>query len=107
MDFVTDALASGCSFRTLNITDDYSREAPAIEVDTSLSGVRVARVLDRLKVERGLPCQIRSDNGPEFISKAVEQWLTRTAWPGTSSSRVSRSKMPTSKASTLAFGMSV
>jgi putative transposase len=74
MDFVTDALASGRRFRTLNITDDYSREAPAIEVDTSLSGVRVARVLDRLKVERGLPRQIRSDNGPEFISKAVEQW---------------------------------
>jgi putative transposase len=74
MDFVTDALASGRRFRTLNITDDYSREAPAIEVDTSLGGVRVVRVLDRLKVERGLPRQIRSDNGPEFVSKAVEQW---------------------------------
>ena len=74
LDFVTDALASGRRFRTLNITDDFSREAPAIEVDTSLGGVRVARVLDRLKVERGLPPQIRSDNGPEFISKAVEQW---------------------------------
>lgn len=74
MDFVSDALASGRRFRTLNITDDYSREAPAIEVDTSLGGMRVARVLDRLKLERGLPWQIRSDNGPEFISKAVEQW---------------------------------
>ncbi len=74
MDFVSDALASGRRFRTLNITDDYSREAPAIEVDTSLGGVRVTRVLDRLKVERGLPRQIRSDNGPEFIGKAVEQW---------------------------------
>jgi putative transposase len=74
VDFVTDALASGRRFRTLNLTDDFSREAPAIEVDTSLGGIRVARVLDRLKVERGLPQQIRSDNGPEFISKAVEQW---------------------------------
>ncbi len=74
MDFVTDALGSGRRFRTLNITDDFSREAPAIEVDTSLGGVRVARVLDRLKLERGLPRQIRSDNGPEFNSKAVEQW---------------------------------
>jgi putative transposase len=74
VDFVSDALASGRRFRTLNITDDYSREAPAIEVDTSLGGVRVTRVLDRLKVERGLPRQIRSDNGPEFISKAVELW---------------------------------
>ena len=74
MDFVSDALATGRRFRTLNIADDFSREAAAIEVDTSLGGVRVARVLDRLKVERGLPLQIRSDNGPEFISKAVEQW---------------------------------
>ena len=58
----------------MNIADDFSREAPAIEVDTSLGGVRVTRVLNRLKIERGLPQQIRSDNGPEFISKAVEQW---------------------------------
>lgn len=74
LDFVTDALATGRRFRTLNIVDDFSREAVAIEVDTSLSGVRVTRVLDRLKIERGLPLHIRSDNGPEFISKAVEQW---------------------------------
>jgi putative transposase len=74
VDFVSDALATGRRFRTLNIADDFSRESPAIEVDTSLGGVRVARVLDRLKIERGLPLQIRSDNGPEFISKAVEQW---------------------------------
>ena len=73
-DFVTDALASGRRFRALSIADDFSREAPAIEVDTSLGGVRVTRVLNRLKIERGLPRQIRSDNGPEFISKAVEQW---------------------------------
>jgi putative transposase len=74
MDFVSDALATGRRFRTLNIADDFTREAPAIEVDTSLGGVRVTRVLDRLKIERGLPLRIRSDNGPEFISKAVEQW---------------------------------
>jgi putative transposase len=74
MDFVSDSLATGRRFRTLNIADDFTREAPAIEVDTSLGGVRVTRVLDRLKVERGLPLRIRTDNGPEFISKAVEQW---------------------------------
>ncbi len=73
-DFVTDALASGRRFRALSIADDFSREAPAIAVDTSLGGVRVTRVLNRLKLERGLPRQIRSDHGPEFISKAVEQW---------------------------------
>jgi putative transposase len=74
VDFVSDALATGRRFRTLNIADDFTREAPAIEVDTSLGGVRVTRVLERLKMERGLPFEIRSDNGPEFISKAVEQW---------------------------------
>jgi putative transposase len=74
LDFVSDALASGRRFRTLNLTDDFTREALAIEVDTSLSGIRVTRVLDRLKIERGLPLEIHSDNGPEFISKAVEQW---------------------------------
>ncbi len=55
MDFVSDALATGRRFRILNIADDFTREAPAIEVDTSLGGVRVTRVLDRLKIERGLP----------------------------------------------------
>jgi putative transposase len=75
IDFVSDSLASGRRFRTLNVVDDYTREALAIEVDTSLGGVRVTRVLDRLLIERGgAPVQIRSDNGPEFISKAVEQW---------------------------------
>jgi putative transposase len=75
LDFVSDALGTGRRFRTLNIVDDYTREALGIEVDTSLGGVRVCRVLDRLKIERGgVPVQIRSDNGPEFISKAVEQW---------------------------------
>jgi len=74
VDFVSDALVTGRRFRALTIADDFSREAPAIEADTSLGGVRVTRVLSRLKQERGLPRQIRSDNGPEFISKAVEQW---------------------------------
>lgn len=63
LDFVSDALATGRRFRTLNIVDDYTREALGIEVDTSLGGVRVCRVLDRLKIERGgVPVQIRSDN---------------------------------------------
>jgi len=58
----------------LNIVDDYTRECLAIEVDTSLGGVRVVRVLEALKNMRGLPRQIRSDNGPEFLSRAVDQW---------------------------------
>jgi putative transposase len=71
---MTDALSSGRRFRTLNIVDDFAREALAIEVDTSLSGVRITRVLDQLKMQRGLPGQIRSDNGPEFTSRALDQW---------------------------------
>src|SRR5271166_3605904 len=72
VDFMSDTLSSGRRFRTLNIVDDYTRECLAIEVDTSLGGGRVVRVLEELKVRRGLPQQIRSDNGPEFVSRAVE-----------------------------------
>ena len=75
IDFMTDALSSGRRFRTLNIVDDYTRECLAIEVDTSLSGARVVRVLEELKVRRGLPRQIRSDNGPEFTSRVLDQWV--------------------------------
>jgi len=74
VDFMTDALSSGRRFRMLNIVDDYTRECLAIEVDTSLGGARVVRVLEELKKQRGLPQQIRSDNGPEFVSRAVDQW---------------------------------
>jgi putative transposase len=74
VDFMTDALSSGRRFRTLNIVDDYTREALAIEVDTSLGGLRVVRVLEELKQRRGLPLKIRSDNGPEFVSRVLDQW---------------------------------
>ncbi len=66
MDFQHDVLANGQRFRTLNIVDDFSRECPVIEVDTSLAGRRVVRVLDRLKETRGLPKAIVLDNGPEM-----------------------------------------
>ena len=74
MDFVSDALADGRVFRTLNVIDNYSRECVAIEADASLSGLRVARVLARVGDERGLPEQILVDNGPEFTSKALDTW---------------------------------
>jgi putative transposase len=69
-----DTLLNGQWFRTLNVIDDYNREALAIEVDTSLPGQRVVRVLERLANWRGYPKQIRIDNGPEFISTALMQW---------------------------------
>lgn len=74
MDFVSDALADGRLFRTLNIIDDFSRESVAIEVDTSMGGARVARVLQRLGEQRKLPATIVTDNGPEFTSKALDAW---------------------------------
>lgn len=77
MDFMHDALVGGRSLRLLNIIDDFTREWVAIEVDTSLGGDRVCRVLDRLKEERGLPRFLLSDNGPEFTSLALDQWAYR------------------------------
>lgn len=74
MDFMADSLASGRRFRTLNVLDEYSRECLRIEVDTSLGGPRVVRVLQQLHQSRGLPGAIVSDNGPEFTSQAVDQW---------------------------------
>ena len=74
MDFTLDSLAKGRRFRTLSIVDACTRECPAIEVDTSLPGARVVRVLERLADKRGLPKVIVVDNGPEFVCKAVDQW---------------------------------
>jgi putative transposase len=79
MDFVSDALADGRVFRTLNVVDDFTRECLAIEVDTSLSGARVARVLAALIAERGKPEKIVSDNGPEFTSRALDAWAHAAA----------------------------
>lgn len=74
MDFTRDSLASGRKFRTLNLMDGCTREALCIEVDTSLPGLRVVQVLERVGQERGLPETIQVDNGPEFISRVVDQW---------------------------------
>jgi putative transposase len=74
MDFTRDSLASGRKFRTLNLMDGYTREALWIEVDTSLPGQRVVEVLERVAEERDLPEAIQVDNGPEFISRVVDQW---------------------------------
>jgi putative transposase len=74
MDFVHDYLADGRRLRTLNIVDAYTRECHAIEVDTSLAGGRVVRVLDALTAVHGRPRGITVDNGPEFISQALDRW---------------------------------
>jgi len=74
MDFVSDAVAGKRSFRAFTLVDDYTRECLAIEVDTSLSGERVGRVLDRVAAERGGPQALLSDNGPEFTSRVMQAW---------------------------------
>ena len=74
MDFTADTLADGRCFRTLNIVDDFTRECVAIEVDRSLPGLRVARVLDRLHDAIGLPQCIVVDNGPEFAGRTLDAW---------------------------------
>ena len=74
IDFVSDQLADGRKLRMLTVVDDFSRQCLAIEVDTSLSGHRVCRVLDRLVLAHGHPQRIVMDNGPEFTGKALDQW---------------------------------
>ena len=74
MDFMPDVLADGRRFRTLNILDTVSRECLAIEVDTSLPGARVVRVLEQLVAWYGAPQQVTIDNGPEFAGQALDAW---------------------------------
>lgn len=74
MDFVHDYLANGRRIRTFNVVDAFTRECLAIEVDTSLPSARVVRVLDTLVWQLGLPESLRVDNGPEFISTALDRW---------------------------------
>jgi putative transposase len=81
IDFVTDALANGRAIRSLTVLDDFTKESPAIEVDTSLSGLRVTRVLDRIIAERGKPDGLRLDNGPEFTSRCFIAWAEQRGVP--------------------------
>ena len=74
MDFTSDQLSDSRRFRTFNVVDDCTRECLAIEVQRSIPGALVARVLTRLVAERGRPKVIVCDNGPEFIGRAMEIW---------------------------------
>jgi putative transposase len=74
LDFLTDSLADGRRFRVLTIVDNVSRVSPAIEVGISLTGERVVEVLERLKRTTGTPARVAVDNGPEFISRALDAW---------------------------------
>ena len=74
MDFMADNLADGRKIRLLTVVDNFSRECLALDVAWGFKGTDVAQVLMRIVCERGKPRFIRCDNGPEFVSKALDQW---------------------------------
>lgn len=76
-DFVQDRTHDGKAFRMLTVIDEFSRECLAIHVRRKLNSQDVLYVLAKLFLRHGPPQHIRSDNGPEFVAKAVRQWLTR------------------------------
>jgi len=77
MDFMSDSLACGRRFRTLNVLDDFNRESLSIEIDYSLPAERVVRVLEQVAEWRGYPSFIRVDNGPELISQRLLEWANK------------------------------
>lgn len=81
LDFVSDALANGRAIRALTLLDGFTKESPAIEVDTSLSTPRVTRVLDQVIEQRGRPDGLRLDNGPEFTSRCFVAWAEQCGIP--------------------------
>jgi putative transposase len=74
-DFVEDRTHDGRKIRMLNVIDEFTRECLAIRVDRKLKSLDVIDVLSDLFILRGVPEHVRSDNGPEFIAKAVRQWI--------------------------------
>ncbi len=75
-DFVEDRTHDRRKFRMLNVIDEFTRECLAIRVARKLKAADVIDVLSDLFILRGVPSHIRSDNGPEFVAKAVREWIT-------------------------------
>ncbi len=74
MDFVSDSLNNGRRMRVLTVVDLWDRRSPCLEPDRSITGERVARMLETLRLKGECPQTIRLDNGPEFTSKALDRW---------------------------------
>ena len=74
MDFMGDTLYDGRKYRVFNVLDEGNRECLAIEIGVSLPSVRITDVLDQLIILHGKPLRLRSDNGPEFIADALQDW---------------------------------
>ena len=77
MDFMSDSLIDGRSFRTFNVLDDYNREGLGIEVDQSLPSTRVVRALEQIIEWRGKPAAICCDNGPEYLAQTLVDWTNK------------------------------
>lgn len=74
MDFVSDSLGTGRRIRILTVLDLWGRSNPALKVDISLSSQRVVQVLERLCLQGRLPRRVHTDNGPEFMGRALDEW---------------------------------
>ena len=107
MDFVHDRLVTGRRFKCFTMTDPCSKEVPVIEVDVSIGGARVCRILDRLFTTRPLPDTLILDNGPEFAGTAWMPGPRNTTCTCTLFNRESRCRTRLSRASTVSFEMNV
>lgn len=74
-DFIFDQTEDGKRLKWLPVTDEFSRQNLALEVERKMTARDVIAVLERLVAERGTPAYIRSDNGPEFVARAVQEWI--------------------------------
>ncbi len=72
-----DRCANGQKLKMLTVVDEWTRACVAIEVDDRIPAARVINVIQALMHQYGAPCFLRSDNGPEFIAKALKTWLQR------------------------------
>jgi transposase InsO family protein len=105
-DFVEDRTHDGRKYRMLNVLDEFTHECLAIRVARKLKAIDVIDVLSDLFILRGIPGHIRSDNGPEFVAEAVQEWIAAVGTKTAYIERGSPWENGYSKASMLAFAMS-
>ncbi len=103
-DFVEARTHDGRKFRMLNVVDEFTHECLAIRVARRLKAIDVIDVLSDLFILRAVPGHIRSDNGPEFIAKSVQAWITGVGAKTAYITPVRRGRTAMSRASTLACG---
>src|ERR1700712_5744520 len=105
MDFQFDTTADGSTMKMLNVIDEFTREALAIDVDRSIDADGVVDVLDRLVLQHGAPHYVRFDNGPEFVAHAVHDWCRFNSAGSLSSILAHRGRTLGSNRSTAGSGM--